>query len=309
MREKRYKKAGASAWLIVISLMVVTLGSATAGWLTGSLSLFADSAYSALGFASMIVAMVLRKVKTSVENSRTMRLEKLYAISAVLFASLYCFSGIELIYHSLQGIQYDAPLSLGGTTVLAAGLLLFIKLLVKFNLRQLNGESQERGNEQGVPLGVSTSLIAFIGLGCAYTSEQAYLSYDRLAAAIIGVVMLSAGYRYVSNFIASKDLSSIRDEDSTELVSLVQRMPGVIAVNELGAKEQGHYVVIDMKISVNPKITVMEGQEIAKSIRHQLLKRYSHLTEVVIQVFPYDAGYPYKSDDEISHNDAHTMLH
>ncbi|RJX41393.1 hypothetical protein D3P09_05290 [Paenibacillus pinisoli] len=101
---------------------------------------------------------------------------------------------------------------------------------------------------------------------------------------------------------------SDRDENADELMQVVQRVEGVVTVQSIRAREQGHYVVAEIVISVNPRITVLEGQEIAKRVRTLLMHRFHHLTEVSIYVEPYDPGYPYKSNHDPNQEQMPTLL-
>lgn len=98
------------------------------------------------------------------------------------------------------------------------------------------------------------------------------------------------------------------EEDSGELLQFVQRVPGVISVESLRAKEQGHYVVADVVIHVNPKITVQQGQEIGRRVKLLLMHRFHHITEVSVRVEPYDGGYPYNTNYELNDEQAPTLL-
>lgn len=104
----------------------------------------------------------------------------------------------------------------------------------------------------------------------------------------------------------------VKDRDEMENVDdfmqIVQRVEGVIAVPSLRAKEHGHYVVAEIIISVNPRITVLEGQEIAKRVKLLLMHRFHHLTDVTISVEPYDPGYPYKSNHDPNQEQMPTLL-
>lgn len=99
-----------------------------------------------------------------------------------------------------------------------------------------------------------------------------------------------------------------QEEPAEELMQLVQRVEGVVTVQSLKAKEQGHYVVAEIVISVNPRITVLEGQEIAKRVKLLLMHRFLHLSEVLIYVEPYDPGYPYKSNHDPNQEQMPTLL-
>lgn len=99
-----------------------------------------------------------------------------------------------------------------------------------------------------------------------------------------------------------------REEDADELMQVVQRVEGVVTVQSLKAREHGHYVVADIVISVNPRITVLEGQEIAKRVKTLLMHRFLHLSEVSVFVEPYDPGYPYKSNHDPNQEQMPTLL-
>ncbi|REK75958.1 cation transporter dimerization domain-containing protein [Paenibacillus paeoniae] len=101
---------------------------------------------------------------------------------------------------------------------------------------------------------------------------------------------------------------SDRNENADELMQVVQRVEGVVTVQSIRAREHGHYVVAEIVISVNPRITVLEGQEIAKRVRMLLMHRFHHLTDVSIYVEPYDPGYPYKSNHDPNQEQMPTLL-
>ncbi|MDF2835945.1 MAG: hypothetical protein K0Q63_1585 [Paenibacillus sp.] len=99
-----------------------------------------------------------------------------------------------------------------------------------------------------------------------------------------------------------------REESADELMAVVQRVEGVVTVQSIRAREQGHYVVAEIVISVNPRITVLEGQDIAKRVKLLLMHRFLHLSEVMIYVEPYDPGYPYKSNHDPNQEQMPTLL-
>lgn len=101
---------------------------------------------------------------------------------------------------------------------------------------------------------------------------------------------------------------SSREEAADELMQVVQRVEGVVTVESLRAREHGHYVVADIVISVNPRITVLEGQEIAKKVKTLLMHRFLHLSDVSVYVEPYDPGYPYKSNHDPNQEHMPTLL-
>ncbi|MNZ87298.1 Cation efflux family protein [compost metagenome] len=101
---------------------------------------------------------------------------------------------------------------------------------------------------------------------------------------------------------------TVDEEDPDEMLQLVQRIEGVITVQSLRAKEHGHYVIAEMVINVNPRISVLEGQEIAKRVKQLVMKRFIHVTDVLVYVEPYDPGFPYKSNHDPNQEQMPTLL-
>jgi divalent metal cation (Fe/Co/Zn/Cd) transporter len=154
--------------------------------------------------------------------------------------------------------------------------------------------------------------VAGIGITGSMTAGYFGLSYfyilDSLAALVVAFAVMWKGYLLLLQAAQRSKPRSLHMENAQDLLATVQRIKGVISIDDLQAKEQGHYVMVDVKISVNPRITIYEGHEIAKTIKQVLMKRFSHIVEVMVQVFPYDPGYPYKNAD-VEHDDMPTLLH
>jgi divalent metal cation (Fe/Co/Zn/Cd) transporter len=100
----------------------------------------------------------------------------------------------------------------------------------------------------------------------------------------------------------------VETADLNEFKAAIQRIEGVITVEVLRAREHGHYVVAEVVITVNPRISVLEGNEIAKRVKYFMMKRFSHVTDVSVHVEPYDPGYPYKSNHDPNQEQMPTLL-
>jgi cation diffusion facilitator family transporter len=152
-----------------------------------------------------------------------------------------------------------------------------------------------------------------VGVGGALLGGYLKLEYlyllDPLAGLFVAVLILRMGCRLIMESIHNTMEHVLHPEDSDELLQAVQRVNGVITVDDLRAREHGHYVIVDIKISVNPRITVMEGHDIAKTVKLSLLQRFNHVSDVFIHVYPYDPGFPYKNPVVSDADDQPPLLH
>lgn len=119
----------------------------------------------------------------------------------------------------------------------------------------------------------------------------------------------SAQRLFINYFLSvQQKIQELPSEEAASFIETVQRVHGVIRVEQLRALEEGSYVNLHVKISVNPRISVMEAQDISECARKLLQHRFVHVGEVHMDVVPYDPGYPYKSNHELADNDIPTLL-
>ncbi|MDQ0110814.1 cation diffusion facilitator family transporter [Paenibacillus harenae] len=300
---QRYAQAEAEGWSGLWGNMLLTVVKGVMGWLTGSKALLADAFRSAAEAAGAFAALTglrdNRKLKESKKSKPSHAQDSGKGTGArILMSVLLLIIGLEVgisaIRELVEGVA-GAP-HWSALAAIAAGWL----------FKELFSARKERHS------GLYCTLAAFIGAGAAITGKAlaipALYYFDPAAALVIAVIVVFNGFQLVQA-IARKDArQEAQEEDPNELMQLIQRVEGVVTVESLRAREHGHYVVADIVISVNPRITVLEGQEIAKRVKQLLMKRFLHLTDVSIYVEPYDPGYPYKSNHDPNQEQVPTLL-
>ena len=267
-----------------------------AGWLTGSQSLLADGFRSGgeafRWYASRSTARGGGKRPHAGQSQAAAMLTP-----TVLAAMLLLVVGVELGLASVRDLADGAADQPEGYAA-AAVLALWLMRVVLF--------ADRRAAE------TLCSAVVLAGTGAAWLSGRLgapLLAHaDECAALAIGVFMAGQGYRQLAESLAGSRFAGLRRSDVSELSEAVQRVDGVIAIEALYAREQGHYVAVDLTISVNPRITIAEGQEIARRVKERLLDAFTHVTDVQVHVDSYDPGYPYKSNHDPNQDHMPTLL-
>ena len=62
---------------------------------------------------------------------------------------------------------------------------------------------------------------------------------------------------------------------------------GVKAVQNIRAKQQGPYIMIDMIVMVDPALTITQGHDVAAAVKRALFASVEHTYDVVIHIEPY----------------------
>lgn len=316
MSDQRFEKAQFAAWVGIIGNIALAVMKGIVGWLSGSKALLADAANSASDVAGSAAVLIgLKAAKRPPDEDHPYGHGKAESISAVIVSVLLLLVGLEIGYNSVKSIFGGVGEAPKEFALVAIGISIVVKeFLFQYNFRLGKKLSSHAliASAWDHRTDVMSSVAVLIGVGGAvlggYTNQPMLFYLDPVAGLFVAFLVLRMGYKLVKESIHTTIDHVLHQEETEELLETALRVKGVIAVNDLRAREHGHYVIVDIKISVNPKITVIEGHEIGKSVKHQLLTKFSHVSDVFVHVNPYDPGYPYKDVDS-EHPDFPTLLH
>lgn len=317
MTDDRFRKAEFAAWVGIVGNIALALLKGAIGWLANSKALLADAVHSASDVAGSVAVLVgIRAAKLPPDDDHPYGRGKAEPIAAIIVSVILMIVGVEVGISSVKAIaagaleppRWPALIALLISIVAKEAMFQYkFRLGSKLNSQALISNAWEHRSD------VYSSLAALVGVGGAMLGQalnMPWLYYlDPIAGLIVSALVLKMGYSLIMESIHTTMDHVLHREDAQELVQAAERVKGVITVDELRAREHGHYVIVDVKISVNPRITVLEGHEIAKAVKQHLMKRFVHVSDVFIHVNPYDPGYPYKNNVDSEQDDAPTLLH
>ncbi|NOU96060.1 cation diffusion facilitator family transporter [Paenibacillus sp. LMG 31456] len=317
MTNERFKKTEFAVWIGIACNLALAVMKGAVGYISGSKALLADALHTASEAASAFAGLTKSiAAKSSSDKDHPYGSVKAESITAIVVSVLLLLVGIEVFISSARAIYIgiDSP------PEKIAFIAIVISIITKEAIFQYKSRwskpfssqapithSWERRSE------IYSSIAALVGTGGSiwghYLGNKYMYYLDPIAGVVIAVLIFIMGYRILKNAILKKMTPVHHSEDPIELLRTVQMIKGVIAVDDLRARERGHYVIIDVKISVNPRISVLEGHDVAKIVKQTLMKRFIHISDVYIQVQPYDPGYPYKNNVGPEYDDHSSLLH
>jgi cation diffusion facilitator family transporter len=295
-----------------MALAVIKTG---VGYMANSKSLLADGLYSASEAASSLVGLFPSKSVKSKDKVQRERLRE-HARAArpgmtVLLAVLILMGGLQLAISALGTLSSDEIEAPGRSVLLIAVAALAVKeAIFQFQYRVFRKRNQSQAMSYALQhrRALYCSLIVLIGIIGSMAGEETGLNLllylDPITAILASGFIFYKGYRMIVDTVYGSLVQELEQEDATDFKETVQRVYGIITIEHLIAREQEHDVTIELVISVNPRISILEAQEIANRAKTLLLTRFSHVKEVQVQAVPYDPGYPYKSNHELPDHEA-----
>lgn len=292
--QERFKKAEFVAIIGIIGNLILAVLKWVIGVYANSRALVADAVNSASDVAgSLAVFIGLRAAKQPPDEDHPYGHGKAESIAAIIVAVLLVLVGFEIGKSSFQAFfqPIEAP-------KLIALVAVIVSIAIKETMYRYTFSMGKKLNSDALIVtaydhrsDVYSSLAALVGIGCAILGEKLAIGWlvyaDPVAGLFVSVLILKLAWKLGSESIHNALDHVLHEEDTIELRKLVESISEVKKIDELHAREHGHYVIIDLKISVDPYITVEEGHRVGKKVKQKLMEE-RHVENVFVHINPYN---------------------
>jgi len=267
-------------------LMIVKLA---AGHFGGSEAVFADGVESAADFVVLLSTMVaLRIGRRPYDAAHPYGHGKVESLAASLVALVISVTGVGILYRAVQSVllaEHGKPALIA---VLAAGLTILTKeALYRYSLRV--------GERLGSPAVLAiardhrkdavSSIATLVGVAGAYLGAG---MLDPLAAGLTSLFILHIGWTTFRG-AANELMDGLPAEELiAQVVRLAEGVPGVEHVHEIRGRRSGQYVLIDLKLDMDPQMTVKQSHDIAIRVKRLIFERHAEVGDVMIHINPHD---------------------
>lgn len=319
MNNERLSHTETAVWTGIISDISVAVGKGTVGYFSGSRALMGDALHSAANAATLLADRLPwfrgRKLSNRM-GMRTSSEQHAVPFMSILFSAIILMGGLQIAVSAVRDLSSGTPDAPGELALIAVLFSLGVNEVVfQYQYRQSKKNNDRRFeiHSENHRFGLYSSLIVLSGLCLSMAGShfgmQALLYMDSIAALIVSGLILRKGYILIIRSVYGTLYDKPQHENCADYFDTIQRVHGVITIEDLKVQEHGQVrqVNLEVKVSVNPRITVWEAHEIADRIRKLLLHRFIHVTDANVIVVPYEPGYPYKSNYDLVDNDLPTL--
>jgi cation diffusion facilitator family transporter len=288
----RYNRFGMADKVIAIGfwinavLMVMKL---LAGHFGNSEAVFADGMESAADFVAILASMIALKIgRKPLDDDHPYGHGKAESIAAILVSLVIFAAGGGILYKAIITIverDYAEPQLIA---VLAALATIVIKETLFRYTRRISKKLESPAVEaiaKDHRKDALTSIATLIGVCGAYFGV---VLMDPLAAGLTALFIFHIGWETFRN--AANDLMD--GQPPRELISAVatiaEGVPGVEHVHEIRSRRSGQYLIVDLKLDMDPEMTVKESHRITSNVKQLIFERFPNVGDVMIHINPHD---------------------
>ncbi|MEH7273461.1 cation diffusion facilitator family transporter [Neobacillus vireti] len=291
MRESLAKKI---AWISVVSNILLTVGKLFIGWYGNSDAVFADGIHSAADvFASVIVLLVIKIANKPADQEHPYGHGKAEVIVSGIVGILLFLVSIYVMYEGIAGFFHEVA-----TPSLLAMWVAIISYVTKIILYRSSLKVANEHNSKAIEAiafdhkaDIVASIAAAIGVFLSILGERFdifILHYgDKAASIFVAYLIFKISKEMLTEAF---DILLERNIDAATLqayITIVNEFPEVKRIDRIRARELGHYVLVDLRISIDHFKTIKEGHDLAKLIKGRMMEQYDNIEEVLIHLNPY----------------------
>ncbi|MBO0958880.1 cation transporter [Neobacillus sp. MM2021_6] len=291
MRESLAKKV---AWISVISNIILTLGKVIIGGYGHSDAVFADGIHSAADvFASVIVLLVIKIANKPADKEHPYGHGKAEVIVSEIIGFLLLLVAIYVAYEGFSGFFHEVE----SPSFLAMWVALFsfiTKIILYRSSLKVAKQNQSKAIEAIAfdhKADIVASIAAAIGVLVSIVGERMdihFLLYgDKAASIFVAYLIFKIAKEMLTEAFDILLERNINTETLQEYISIVGEFQEVKRIDRIRAREHGHYVLVDLRISIDHFKTIKQGHDLAKSIKQKLMDENDNIREVLIHLNPY----------------------
>jgi cation diffusion facilitator family transporter len=237
----------------ILASAALTLAKGVVGFSTGSLALLSEAAHSLIDFAATLMTYVAVRVSGKpADEQHHYGHGKIESVSALAETGLLFLLSFVVVWEAGKRLIADQGSEVEAT--LAAFIVIGLSIVVDFFRARALSRTARKTSSQALEADALhfssdlwSSLAVLIGLvGIRYGFPWA----DSAAAIVVAVLVCVAGWR-----LGRRTIDTLTDAAppgvAGKVIAATRRVAGVVAINQVRAREVGEKVFIDLSVDIS----------------------------------------------------------
>ncbi len=283
----RYKKSKRVSIISILVNIGLTMAKAFIGVLSGSTALIADAFHSASDlFSTIIVMQGIKIAHQPPDESHPYGHHRAESITSKILAIILMITAVGIGNESYQILKSSSINTPQVSAIYAAILSIVAKELMyryafkvgkEINSQALIADAWHNRSD------AFSSIAAVIGIAGALLG---YPIMDPLAGIVVAILIFKTGITIYIDAIKVLMDTAPPKEIIDKIQKSAKKSPGVIEIHDIKVRQYGPKYFVDLKICVDPYITVEEGHRISGQAKQHIIQSDLDILDVLVHVNP-----------------------
>ncbi|MCK4536871.1 MAG: cation diffusion facilitator family transporter [Desulfuromonadales bacterium] len=272
-----------TAWLSILTNIVLVLIKSFLALLSGSLAIKADAIHSLSDVVSSSVILIGIKISKRSTSRFPYGLYKVENLVALGTSFLILLAGYEIVREVFSGSSQLLPQRI---PLAAAGILLTIIITWRFSRYEL-----KKGQETGSPSLIAdarhiwTDMLSSLVILASLIGSALGWAVDRYAAIIVVIFICRAAFTIFLNAIRVLLDASLDHASLDRIREIVLNDPRVTKINEIRGRNAGRYKFVELDLTLRAK-NLKIGHRIVEDLKQQVKNRLENVDHVLVHYAP-----------------------
>nr|WP_209260671.1 cation diffusion facilitator family transporter [Staphylococcus hyicus] len=284
--EYKLSQAKKGAYLSIVTYTALTILKILYGWIANSHGLTADGINNATDVISSVAILIALYISQKpVDKNHPYGHYRSEFIASLIAAFIMFAVSIQVITTGIRHF-YEGSFQEPSQSAVIVGILSAIVMFVVFIY---NRNLSRRVNSSALKAASYDNLSdALVSIGTVIGIVGVYMGIpmlDTIAAIIIGLLIMKTSIDIFKETAIT--LTDGYDEDALdEIYEIISKIKGIYEIRDIKARSHGVMSFIDVTISVNPDLNVVESHEISDYIESELQQHLGEV-ETIVHIEPH----------------------
>ncbi|PCJ28455.1 MAG: cation-efflux pump [SAR86 cluster bacterium] len=128
-----------------------------------------------------------------------------------------------------------------------------------------------------------SSVAVLIGILAA---QQGYVWMDIVAAMFVALIIAKIGWELCVDSLKELVDTAVPKQRRAQFVSCILAVEGILEVTSLRSRLSGGKIILEVRLLVNPRISVSEGHQLGETVSKSLTGQFADISEVLAHIDP-----------------------
>ena len=270
--------------------LLLALGKIAGGAATQSFALITDGIHSLTdAISDVFVLLVARIAHTGPDQEHPYGHGRFETIGTIAMGILFFTTAGILLYDSSIRLRQAEMLPTPATAgLLIAALSIASKeWIYHYTMRVARrlDSSLLKANAWHSRSDAISSIAVLIGI---FAAQQGYAWMDTVAGVFVSLIIAKVGWELCSDSLKELVDTAVPAQRKQQIQQSILAVDGVRGITSIRTRSSGGKIILELRLLVDPRISVSEGHEIGEQVSRSLTGSYSDIGDVTIHIDPVD---------------------